>query len=235
MYELEDIHWWHVSKRNLCIKVIEKYFKGGKIVDIGCGTGKNVEAFSRFGEVWGIDNSDEALKFCKNYRKLKFTKKGNAEKSNLPVNTFSLVTLLDVLEHTDDKKTLKEIYRILKKDGLLLITVPAYKWMWSKWDVILHHKRRYTKKQLELLLIKNGFEVVSGSYFQSFLILPVYLVRKIKSVLKSKNYDSDFRISNTFLNNFLLNLSLWEQRIVLKTGLPSGLSIIVLAKRIDRY
>src|SRR3989344_2556238 len=97
LYELEEKHWWHISKRNLCERVIERYFKHGKIVDIGCGTGKNVEAFSKYGEVWGIDNSNEALKYCKQYRHLTHVKKGEAEKTNLPAASFDLVTLLDVL------------------------------------------------------------------------------------------------------------------------------------------
>lgn len=230
LYELEEKHWWHKAKRNLCKKIIGRYFKGGKIVDIGCGTGKNVEAFSEFGEVWGIDSSEEALRFCKK-RSLKNVKKGEAEKTNLPADSFGLVTLLDVLEHTDDTKTLKEIHRILKKGGLLLITVPAYQFMWSQWDVVLHHKRRYTKGQLEKLLKENGFKIAYGSYFQSFLILPVFIVRKLKSLIKSKAYGSDFRIGNSFVNSLLLGLSKFERDLILKHGLPFGLSIIVLAKK----
>lgn len=231
LYELEEKHWWHKAKRELCKKIVAKYFKGGKIVDIGCGTGKNVEAFSKFGEIWGIDNSDEALKYCRDYRKLKNVKKGEAEKTGLRTSSFDLVTLLDVLEHTDDTKTLKEIHRILKKDGLLLITVPAYQWIWSQWDVVLHHRRRYTKSKLEDLLKKNGFEIVYGSYFQSFLVLPVYIVRKLKSLIKSKDYGSDFRIGNSFINKSLLGLSKFERDVVLKHGVPFGLSIVVLSKK----
>ena len=230
LWELEEKHWWHISKRELCQKVIAKYFKGGKIVDIGCGTGKNVEAFSKYGEVWGIDNSEEALKFCKK-RGLNNVIKGDAEKSNLPGKTFKLVTLLDVLEHTDDTKTLKEIHRILKKDGLLLITVPSYQWMFSQWDVVLHHKRRYTKGKLEELLKKNGYEIVFSSYFQSFLVLPVFVIRRLKSALKPKNYGSDFRLGNQFINRLLLKVSHAEQQTVMRHGLPFGLSILALARK----
>lgn len=232
LYELEEKHWWHISKRNLCKKIIEKYFKGGKIIDIGCGTGKNVEAFSSYGEVWGLDNSEEALKYCKKYRRLKNVKKGDAERTNLPSNSFELVTLLDVLEHTNDVKTLKEMHRVLKNEGLLLITVPAYQWMWGQWDVILHHKRRYTKKRLESMLIKSDFEIVASSYFQSFLVLPVYFFRKLKTLLGAHDYGSDFRIGGELVNRPLLTLSQLERLIVMKTGLFFGLSIFVLARKI---
>lgn len=230
LYELEEKHWWHISKRELCQKVIAKYFKGGKIVDIGCGTGKNVESFSKFGEVWGIDNSEEALKFCKK-RGLEHVSKGDAEKSNLPSNAFSLVTLLDVLEHTDDTKTLKEIRRILKKDGLLLITVPAYQWMWSQWDVELHHKRRYTKEGLEKLLSKSGYEIVLSSYRQSFMVLPVYLFRKIKTFFKPLDYGSDFKIGSPFINVPLLYVTKLEHEFVTTAGVPFGVSILTLARK----
>jgi ubiquinone/menaquinone biosynthesis C-methylase UbiE len=230
MYELEDQHWWHISKRELCKKIIQKYFKGGKIVDIGCGTGKNVEAFSEFGPVTGIDSSEEALKFCKK-RGLPNVSKGDAEKTNLPANSFALVTLLDVLEHTDDTKTLKEIHRILKKDGLLLITVPAYQWMWSQWDVELHHKRRYTKSGLEKLLKKYGYDIVLSSYRQSFMVLPVYAFRKLKTIFKPLDYGSDFKVGSPFVSVPLLYVTNLEHALITSTSIPFGMSIVVLAKK----
>lgn len=232
LYELEEKHWWHIAKRALCKKLIKNYFRRGKILDVGCGTGKNVEYFSDLGPVWGIDNSNEALSFCVNYRHLKNIKKGDAAKSGFKNNYFDLVYMLDVLEHTDDRKSLGEMHRILKKNGLLLITVPAYHWMWSKWDDQLHHKRRYTSKNLYTTLNNNGFKVLKISYFNSFLVLPVYLVRKIKTLTSNKNYGSDFRIGNLFINRVMLTLAKVEHFVIKHTSVPFGLSIVVICKKV---
>ncbi|MBI3341924.1 class I SAM-dependent methyltransferase [Candidatus Curtissbacteria bacterium] len=170
---------------------------------------------------------------AKEFRKLKNVRAGSAENTKFGNSNFDLVVLLDVLEHTDDKKTLIEINRILKKEGLLVISVPAYGWMWSKWDVNLHHRRRYTKPSLAKVLKGAHFQILEISYFNSFLVLPVYIIRKIKTVLAPSEYGSDFRIGSPFVNNILMKLSDLERRLVIKSGIPFGLSIIVVAKKVD--
>lgn len=233
LYDLEESHWWHISKRTIASKLILRFKRGSKlkILDIGCGTGKNVEEFSAIGETWGVDNSNEALKFCRNHRKLINIKKGDAQKLDFKNETFDVVTLLDVLEHVDEEKTLREISRVLKANGILIITVPAYQWMWSKWDEVLHHKRRYTSRRLKNTLEGSGFKVLKTSYLYSFLLLPVFIVRKIKERFQSDNYSSDFKLSSKIVNTLLLTLAQTEQQIALKLGIPFGLSIVVVASK----
>ena len=233
LYELEDKHWWHIAKRKTCLQLIGKYLKvkNPKILDVGCGTGKNVEEFSKLGKAFGLDSSPEAIKFCKEKRNLANISLGEAEKTGFDDAEFDLVSMLDVLEHTDDARTIKEARRILKDDGFLLITVPAYQWMWSKWDVALHHKRRYTKVQIIEVLKKNGFEVLAASYLYSFLLLPVFVVRKIKNVLGGKTYSSDFKIGLPLVDKILGFVANFERVVALTIGIPFGLSIIVLARK----
>src|SRR3989344_4554281 len=149
LYTQEDRHWWHRAKRAMVFTVASKFLnqKIPKILDVGCGTGKNLENLNKLGKTWGIDNSKEAIEFCKK-RGLVNLKLAEAENTKLPLSYFNLITLLDVLEHTDDNKTLAEMHRILDRKGIIIITVPAFNWLWSNWDVVLHHKRRYTKKSL---------------------------------------------------------------------------------------
>lgn len=233
LYDLEDAHWWHIAKRKMCLALIKKYLKekNAKILDIGCGTGKNLEEFNKFGQAFGIDNSPEAIKFCEDKRHLTNVTLGSAEKTGLKSLEFDLVSMLDVLEHTNDIKTLKEAARILKKDGLLLITVPAYQFMWSNWDVVLHHRRRYTKGQVEELLKKAGFEVLKSTYLYSFLLFPVFIVRKIKNVVSGKTYSSDFKLGLPILGRILGSIADLERFIALRFKIPFGLSIVVLAKK----
>ena len=115
LYDLDENHWWHVSKRNFCLQLISKYIKKdkSKILDVGCGSGRNIEIFSKFGECYGIDISRESIRFCKK-RGLKNVRIGSCYSTGYNNSSFDLITILDVLEHTDDKKTLKELNRILK-------------------------------------------------------------------------------------------------------------------------
>lgn len=232
LYQLEDKHWWHISKRRAIHKLIEKYSisKNSKILDIGCGTGKNMEELQEYGSVYGLDSSPEALKFCRK-RGLKNLRLGSAEKTNLATNFFDIITILDVLEHTDDNKVLTEIRRILKKGGIIVLTVPAFPWLWSRWDEVLDHKRRYTKNTLKKILTFHNFHLIKMTYFYSFLVLPSLIIRRIKQKFSKNFYQSDFKLSNPLLNFFLNNLSKLEFFISEKLYIPFGTSILVVAKK----
>lgn len=233
LYILEESHWWHISKRRVVQEIIRKYknSKDLKILDIGCGTGKNMENMQKFGKVWGVDSSNAAIKFCK-LRGLSNVKLGKAEKTNFKSNSFNVITMLDVLEHTDDNKTLKEMYRILKRRGLLIATVPAFSWLWSEWDVVLHHKRRYTKEDVVKVFKKNNFKIVQVNYLYSFLVIPSLVIRRLKHKLFSnQEYPSDFRLNNRLLNSFLKFLSLTEFQLNKIIPTLFGTSILIVASK----
>ena len=200
------------------------------LVDIGCGTGKNVETFSKFGTSWGLDQSEEAIAFCKK-RGLKYIKKGTAERSGFPEATFDVITALDVIEHTDDVKAMREMFRILKPDGVIIATVPAYQWLWSRWDEVLHHKRRYEKYDLEKLFQRGGCTVIKCSFLYSFLLFPVCIVRIIKSWAVPDSYGSDFRLTNTFLNTLILFLCRIESWVFRQYTIAFGTSIVCVGRK----
>ncbi len=189
-----------------------------------------MEEFQKFGSVYGLDNSIQALEFCKQ-RGLKNLKLGNAEKMHLKSDYFDIVTLLDVLEHTEDIKVLNETYKALKKDGLIIIIVPAFSWLWSKWDEVLHHKRRYTSASLQKILISAGFQPIKVTYLYSFLLLPALLIRGIKSYLFKDSYPSDFRLSNLLINLLMTIFAKIEFFIADRFPIPFGTSILIVAKK----
>lgn len=232
LYSLEEKHWWHISKRRVIQNLIKKYnlLKNPKILDIGCGAGKNLEELQNLGTVYGLDSSKEALKYCRK-RGLKNIKIGSAEKTNLKSNYFDIVTILDVLEHTDDKRVFKEMGRIVKKKGIIIITVPAFPWLWSSWDEVLHHKRRYTSKSLKYLIESNNFRVLKIFYLYSFLVMPAFLVRKIKQKLYNKKYPSDFELSNPIFNFLLNKLARFEFILAQKGLIPFGTTLMAIAKK----
>ncbi len=240
LYKLEDLHWWHKAKRKLVSFFLEKYLLDknkervtAKILDVGCGTGKNLEVFSKFGKVWGLDNSHEAIAFCKK-RGFMNVNLGSIEKMPYKKEFFDAVTALDVLEHVDDSRALKEIKRILNKDGFLVITVPAFEWLWSRWDEVLYHKRRYTEKSLTRVLKNTGFKIINISYTYSFLVLPALIIRGIKKLLYKDYYPSDFQLSNKILNSLLSTLANVERIFIINSKIPFGTSLVVVAKRINQ-
>lgn len=231
MYITEDFHWWHRAKRSFVRFLISHYVrkKNIKILDVGCGTGKNMEELSKKGEVWGVDISQEALLFCKE-RNLMNVKKGEAETLPFNKNTFDVVCVLDVLEHVDDLASVKEIKRVLNDGGYIIITVPAFGWLWSMWDEALHHKRRYTKADLDLLLTQNGFTVLRNTYIHSFLVIPSFIIRKLKQY-QFKDYTSDFQINNSFSNTTLSFISELEQMWIKRYDMPFGTSVLCIAQK----
>jgi len=231
MYKSEETHWWHRAKRRFVENLIKMYVqkKDLSLLDVGCGTGKNMEEFSRFGEVWGVDISDEALLFCKKRNLLK-VKRGEAEHLPFEEKSFDVVSALDVLEHVDDVRSIREIKRVLKDDGYVIITVPAFGWLWSKWDEILHHKRRYTRKHLEDILALEGFSIKRNTYIHSFLVVPSLIIRTLKQ-LKSKTYTSDFQINNNLTNTILSFISELEQKWINRYDMPFGTSVLCIAQK----
>jgi SAM-dependent methyltransferase len=231
MFVQEKTYWWHVAKRRLVCEAIGKAKKSQKILDAGCGTGALITDLEKLGyQCWGGDASPEALKFCqkrglKNFWLLNFEKK-------LPTknNFFDKISCLDVLEHVaKDDNLLKEFSRTLETNGRLYITVPAYRFLWSYWDQMLGHKRRYSKGELVELLNNCGFRVCRASYFNSFLLLPVFVIRCFKSGIKDQK--SDFVEVPKWLNFLLIVVSRIESFFVLKSLTPFGLSIFVEAQK----
>jgi len=158
MYEVEGKHWWFAGRRRIIEGFVEQAIADmGKlkprILDVGCGTGANLQMLSQFGAAEGVDVSTEALDFCR-ARGLARVKQGAAESLPFEDASFDLVTGLDVVEHLDDDIVgLSEMRRVLRPDGRAVLFVPAFMFLWGVQDDISHHRRRYTLPEL-----KQGLE-----------------------------------------------------------------------------
>ena len=148
-YRLEGRHWWFLGRRRLFLRVLEQQFPAADrpidLLDFGCGTGAFLEHLERFGTVSAVDSDPSAVAFCHT--------RGRAEVKLVPAGArlpfedgaFDLITSLDVIEHIDDDvAALRELRRVLRPGGRLLIAVPAYMFLWGKQDEVSHHRRRYT-------------------------------------------------------------------------------------------
>lgn len=238
MYWLEDAYWWHVAKRNLVKSLVREHLEDRSnrvFVDVGCGTGRliaEVKSWGRWRAIIGIDGSTAALGFCQKRGRASFVQ--TDFEAGLPVDSeaVDLVTSLDVVEHIEnDEELLAEFYRVLRPNGLVIITVPAYKKLWTYWDDVLGHKRRYEKKVLERKLRKAGFRIEKISYFYSYLLPLALFVRSIKSCSDEWKKNSDFVRVPTLVNQVLLGLARMELELLKRVGLPAGLSLVCVGRK----
>ena len=190
IYENELNHAWYIGTRNLLLKNLNSNIKKeAKILDAGCGTGGAIKFLNKnnFKNTYGIDFSDQSIKFCK-LNKLKNISKGSVNKLPYKNNYFDAVICLDVLYHegVEPKKALEEFYRVLKKGGLLYLQEPAFNLFKSGHDIAIKTARRFTKQELRELVESSKFKVGTLSYFNVFFFLPILIKRLAENKLKSK-------------------------------------------------
>lgn len=236
-FVLEKNNWWFRVRRNLIFYLLSKYKinKNAKIFDFGCGSGYTVGCLQKLGyDASGSDVAAEAVKFglSRGIRNLSVIKGG--EISNLGEG-FDLILALDVIEHIqDDSNVIRDLKRALKSGGIAIITVPAYQWMWGVQDKVAHHFRRYTIPNLADKIKKSGdFKIIRKTYFNTFLFLPIAIVRILSKWFNLKERESDFDINSRLLNSifyFIFNLEIYFLKFL---SFPFGVSILIVLKKND--
>jgi SAM-dependent methyltransferase len=235
----EQDNWWFVSRRRILMSLLRKFLhrRDCEILDAGCGTGINLEYLAEFGNVVGADSSEEAIEFCRR-RGNQSVQLANLCNLDWPDASFDLVTALDVIEHIDrDDDAVRELVRVAKPGGHLLVTVPAFPELWSEHDEINHHRRRYRKNELQELLEHNDCQIVKFTYMNAFLFPIAYAVRTWQQFRKKIRGESphpprtDFVDYHPVVNALLTAIFTAETPLVTWAGLPYGLSILCLAQK----
>ena len=235
-YALDDRHWWFVGRRRIFLRILEGELTGARrpldVLDFGCGTGSFLKYLDRFGTVSGVDSDPDAVAFC--HERGRTEVRHVAPGAPLPFadSSFDLVTTLDVIEHVaDDIATLCELRRVLRPDGLALVAVPAFMFLWGDQDVISHHFRRYTARGLRSSLQIAGFRVTRTSYFNTWLFAPIAALRLARRLLRTPSADrTDLNIGTPLLDSLLSGLFGSEAHVVARARLPFGVSLLALAR-----
>lgn len=239
---IEDFHWWYLSTRNLFLSRIKNFFeirKGQtflkrsdlKILDAGCGTGGFTEKLAMFGSTVGIDISWLALNL-KKHRQAKYI---NSSVNKMPFKDsfFNLVVCVSVLYHrnVDDQQAMKEIARVLKPGGVVIILLPAFKSLIGIHDLAVHTKKRYSLNEANKLVLNSGMETIEIRYVFSFLF-PLFILKRLgeKINIIPKKISDLFELPG-WLNNLVKLFCELEWKIADYISLPFGSSLMIIAKK----
>lgn len=235
MAEREDTYWWHLGRLRIIQSYVQRVKKNRKdfsILNVGCGTGGTIDFLEGLGETNNVDVSDDAINYAKSRGYKKITK---VDGIKLPFKskTYDMVGAFDVLEHIDKQvEALKEWKRVIKDDGSIVITVPAYKWLWSNHDVSLHHMRRYTTKSLTKVSKEAGLRTDKISYAIVFSLPLIVGFRFSEKFLRS-NPKSESSYVNVpgWLNKAFTKFLYLEAKLHKIISFPVGTTVVAVLKK----
>lgn len=238
-FQKEEGYWWHVSKREMVLSCIGHLFGSKnnslKTLDVGCGTGFLTKRLEDHGTAIGLDSSEESLLYGRK-RGVSNLCRFHLSSQRLPFRdeAFQLVLALDIFEHLeDDRAVLAELRRVMQWGGRLILTVPAFQWLWGGWDELLGHRRRYSLREISRRISSAGFRIKNVSYIFCFIFPLAVLVRFVKGFIYrfGGKYSSDFIPLPGVINDMLIRIGRWEGSILARHSLPFGLSILCVAEK----
>lgn len=236
LYEAEGDYWWSAARRSLVTRFLQRYceFKNPRLIDVGCGGGGFLKSLAGYDNLFGVESSSSAAIHALKKSSAKIVQ-GDAAGLPFKDRRFDILTSLDVIEHLEsDGDALKEYHRILTDGGVVILTVPAFEFLWSPRDIILAHKRRYTIRRIKRLLTKAGFKVMKCSYTNLFYFPGLFIYSLFSTIIKRKR-DLGKTIFVLTLPEWLSTFFNWilkvEEFILMHGSLPIGTSIICIAKK----
>lgn len=243
----EDKHWWFMSRTRAILKYLDAEVGPARpgeerlVLDVGSGAGNMAHHLAHYGQVIGIDFNPRPLPVAQ--ARALITGQASGDALPFPNDTFDLAALLDTVEHIPDELgVFAEVHRVLKPGGKVMITVPAFMWLWSYNDVINDHQRRYTVRELRQKLELSGFRVKRASYNNFFvfpLIAALRLLRPDAPELESPHLTEDEKVYQVEMEptpepvNTLLHAVGWlEAELIERCDLPFGSSILCIAEKV---
>jgi SAM-dependent methyltransferase len=240
-HKTEEWHWWYRMRRDLLDDLIVRRGRFERpepwLLDLGCGTGGNGLVLGKHGRAVGLDRAPEALRLAE--ERPYTLRVRHAVSGTLPfaARAFDGAVALDVIEHLDDDEAaLRELGRVVRPGGLVVIFVPAYQLLWGYNDVFSHHRRRYTRSQLVSVLSRAGLEVEESGYFNALLFPPTLAARLLQRALPSRTEGMEHQGRPGLVNSLLTRVCALERPVVdalgrsLGRGLPFGTSAYAAAR-----
>ncbi len=229
---IEDSHWWFVGKRLLLHAIADRFTGGGRLLDLGCGTGGILNDWARENRCYGVDRSRLAVEICRK-RGLDGIAQGDLTAPPLAPGQFDLVFALDVIEHLDDDVGfLRGARELCTPSGRVIVSVPAFQALWSRHDETFQHRRRYSARQLESALRTAGLEA-ERTTFTHVIVFPgaaLWRLLSWRTPLRRFAPKTDFWSVPRWLNALLVALYRLEARMLSRWDAPFGLSVVCVAR-----
>ncbi|MHB8780429.1 MAG: class I SAM-dependent methyltransferase [Candidatus Geothermincolia bacterium] len=234
IFEKEEGHWWFRGRRMILATLLSGMClpPDSRILDVGCGTGGNLVFLESYGRVEGCDASEEAIRFC---HQRGFNEAFQSSIYELPEQdaTYDLVTSFDVIEHLRlDLPAFQELARVTRPGGHVLVTLPASRGLYSSFDCIAGHLRRYLNGEVEELLRRSGLEPVRVSRYCSLMHPVTLYYRWLGTLVGGPSRHSD-GMEPRFQGTHELMVALFkiEDRLLRRWDLPFGSSLFALARK----
>lgn len=235
MAEMAQTHWWYRTRRAWIRQLLDGRVAAGEVaIDAGTGTAEVLDVLAELGAgpVAGTDFSLVALRHARRREPPPLVVRSMAEA--LPFADASAHTLvsLEVVEHLDDDLVaMAEYRRVLRPGGTLLITVPAYQWLWGVHDDRAAHRRRYSARQFRNVIRAAGFEIEHTTSYFSYLVPLAFLVRRTPLGRLTGDSEDEASSIHPIIDKLFEILGALERRIARRWSIPIGLSIAVIARR----
>jgi 2-polyprenyl-3-methyl-5-hydroxy-6-metoxy-1,4-benzoquinol methylase len=239
MYEFENDYWWYQGLHHLARTYVEKQKKTAShtqltILDAGCGTGRMMELLAPYGAVEGIDHSQEAVALCKE-RGLTNARIGDLNTWEPPSEKYDVIVSHDVIYIStiaDDMAVAQKFQRALKKDGILILNLPAFNALKRKHDIAVFGIRRYRKRKTLHRLKTLGLVPVHATYRLPWLFFIMLVQKHVVDRFTKGEAESDLKALPAFLNSFLFRLHRLENRIIgAGIPLPLGSSLFLVCRK----
>lgn len=233
--EEDRAHWWFRGRRAVILAEMARRLPRVRlrIAEIGCGSGGMLETLGRFGPAVGVE-MDPALRQRARARGLDVRAGALPDDLPLEAGRWDVVCLFDVLEHVDDEAAaLRACRHLLAPGGSLVITVPAYAWLWSRHDEVLGHRRRYTAGSLRAAVRDASFAIERLTYFNTLLAPPIMAVRLLRTLLRRAEQGHDLERPRALVNDLLARTFAAETGLLRLGALPFGISILLVARAAD--
>lgn len=234
--QVEDTHWWFRGRRQIFARLLAPFVvEPLRILDIGFGTGAMLEFLESYGSVIGMDMSIDAIRFARTRVSCPMFL-GSITHVPIANAAVDLVTAFDIVEHVEnDAAAFVELARVCRPGGHVLVTVPAFQFLWGNQDIVSQHRRRYTLPQLGARMRAAGLVPRRLSYFNAILfpaVAAIRMARRLRGAPSAETVKSDFTMTRPgFVNDALTRIFAAEGRWLARWRLPVGVSLVGIAER----
>ena len=235
MYRVEETHWWYRALHRLIFENLNRELPDWRekaILDAGCGTGAILKRLGNSSKNVGVDLAPEAIAFCRK-RALSNVQQGDISALPFPDGSFDAVICLSVLcqERVPNVAgTIRELRRVLRPNGLLILNLPAFPFLHSPHDEAVMTARRFRKKEIRSLLAENGFAIRRLTYWTTLLFPLAVLAR----TLGGSKMGRDFHTAGGpfgFTQHLFAKIMALELRLLKRFSLPFGVALFAVAEK----